>query len=357
MCIRDRLFEASNEVFRIFGYDDVSKKDESFVLAALQHIHDETSTNGEFKKDIEIERPDGTTRFVFVQCINNRNEINEVGYHGIIQDITERKIAEKEITKSRERYQEIFTQSKDALFICTLDGEMVDFNQTTLDLFGYQKEELAGIENMHSFYEPVERKNEFLLKLKNQKSVKDFPIKIINKKGEQRECMINANFIASDQFVGYNCMLRDVTELKQAEEIKKARDLAKESAQMKEQFVASISHEMRTPMNAVLGMSNLLMQMDLEGESLNLVKSIKNSSEILLGVVNDILEVSEIQNGKVVFENKPFELKDLMDNLVNVMQYKAQEKDLYLEVLMDEGLPAYIAVSYTHLTLPTIHLV
>ena len=226
---------------------------------------------------------------------------------------------------------------------CTLDGKFIDFNQSTINLFGFSREELLALDDAHTLYQPVERKNEFLLKLKNQKSVKDFDIKIVNKKDEERECMLTANITVTDDYIGYNCILRDVTEQRQAENLRKARDLARQSAQMKEQFVASISHEMRTPMNAILGMSNLLLQMDIEDESLNLVKSIKHSSEILLGVVNDILEVSEIQNGKVVFENEPFDLHEVMDNLVNVMQYKAQEKDLYLEVIMDEGIPRYIS--------------
>ncbi|MEO1257928.1 MAG: response regulator [Bacteroidota bacterium] len=335
------IFEKSDTVYRIFGCDS-SESNDPFLIDSLQRIHDETAKSGEFKDDIKIKQHDGTFRYVFVKCVTNRSETNELGYQGIIQDITERKKAEQEMIKSRERYQEIFTQSKDALFICTLDGKFIDFNQATMDLFKYDREELLFLKDAHALYRTVEQKNEFLLKLRNQKSVKDFEIKIINRNGDERECVVNANVIVTDDFVGYNCILRDVTDKKQAERMKKARDLARRSAQMKEQFVASISHEMRTPMNAILGMSNLLLQMDLEGEPLNLVKSIKNSSEILLGVVNDILEVSEIQNGKVVFENEPFDLMEVLDNLANVMQYKAQEKDLYLEIILDDGIPQFI---------------
>jgi PAS domain S-box-containing protein len=338
----EQLFEASDEVYRIFGCS-VAEKDNDFLLNGLSQVHEAISAKGELKKDWKIQRRDGSYRYVFIQCNSNRSEDNRVVYQGIIQDITERKLAEQEMNKSQERYEEIFTQSKDALFICTLGGEMIDFNQSTLKLFGFSREELLELKDAHTLYHPVERKNEFLLKLKSQKSIKDYSINVINKFGDLRECMLSANIIETDDFIGYNCILRDVTELRQAETMRKARDLARQSAHMKEQFVASISHEMRTPMNAILGMSNLLLQMGIEGESHNLVKSIKHSSEILLGVVNDILEISEIQNGKVVFTNEPFDLHEVMDNLINVMQYKAQEKDLYLEVIMDEGIPRYIS--------------
>jgi CheY-like chemotaxis protein len=90
-------------------------------------------------------------------------------------------------------------------------------------------------------------------------------------------------------------------------------------------------------------MSNLLLQSGLGDEQLNLVHSIKHSSEILLGVVNDILEISSIQNGKIVFENQPFDLQELLSNLLNVMQYKTQEKDLYLQIIIEEGVPDFIS--------------
>ena len=134
-------------------------------------------------------------------------------------------------------------------------------------------------------------------------------------------------------------IVQDVTERRAGEELRKAHELSQRSAKMKEQFVASISHEMRTPMNAILGMSNILTGMDLEPEQAGLVKSIKQSSEILLGVVNDILEISTLQNGKIVFERGTFDLPDLIDNLFNVMQYKLEEKDLLFERTVPAELP------------------
>ncbi|MEZ4958767.1 MAG: response regulator [Saprospiraceae bacterium] len=343
-------FEASDEVYRIFGcppqnmtLPPLGEKHEDCPLFTLQQVHEAASASGEFKKDLKVRLKNGEFRYVFIQCLVQTRQDGQKIFQGIIQDITERKMAEQEMVKSRERYQEIFTQSKDALFICTIDGKFVDFNQATTNLFGYSDGELLELQDAHSLYHPVERKNEFLLKLKNQKSIKDFEINIAHKSGEVRECMITANIIVTDDFVGYNCMLRDVTELRQAEKMRKARDLARQSANMKEQFLASISHEMRTPMNAIFGMSNILLQTEMSGEQFNLINSIKQSSEILLGVVNDILEISAIQNGKIVFENDSFDLHEVLSNLVNVMQYKAQEKDIFLETIIESDIPRFIS--------------
>ena len=115
----------------------------------------------------------------------------------------------------------------------------------------------------------------------------------------------------------------------------RAREVAEESARMKEQFIASISHEMRTPMNAIYGMSNLLAQTKLDTEQSSYIDSVRQSSEILLGVINDILEISTLQNGKMSFESKDFDLYELLFNLVNVMQYKKDEKQLEFQLYIN----------------------
>lgn len=125
-------------------------------------------------------------------------------------------------------------------------------------------------------------------------------------------------------------------------ESQRAREVAEESARMKENFIASISHEMRTPMNAIFGMSNLLAETHLNEEQRSYIDSVKQSSEILLGVINDILEVSTLQNGKPDFDRKDFDLNELMSNLVNVMQYKKNEKPLDFILNIDPSVPRFI---------------
>ena len=130
--------------------------------------------------------------------------------------------------------------------------------------------------------------------------------------------------------------------LKSLAESQRAREVAEESARMKENFIASISHEMRTPMNAIYGMSNLLAQTNLNAEQRSYIGSVKQSSEILLGVINDILEVSTLQNGKMEFEEKDFDLQELMNNLVNVMQYKKDEKSIEFHLNLTPSVPRFI---------------
>ena len=122
----------------------------------------------------------------------------------------------------------------------------------------------------------------------------------------------------------------------------KAREIAEASAALKEQFIANISHEMRTPMNAIYGMTHLLAKTPLTSEQHDYIDSIKQSSEILLGVINDVLDISTLQNGKMTFEEKAFDLPELLYNLVNIMQYKREEKDLKFHLYIHENVPKII---------------
>ena len=340
-------FRASNEIFRIFNHsgrknitslDELKATDASFNI--FDEIHAEALSGNEVKKDIQIILSSGQKQYVFIQCQTNTNTESQLVLSGIIQDITERKKAEQELFQSQERYQDIFTKSKDAIFICTNDGNLVDFNDATLTLFGYTKEELENLENIHAFYQPVEVRDVFLSLIKSGEALKDFEMEVQTKAGKTKYCLITAN--ASETSSEYNMIVRNITERKQAEELRKARDVARQSSKMKEQFIASISHEMRTPMNAILGMSNLLTKTEMLEEQSGYVSSIKQSSEILLGIINDILEISTLQNGKIQFEYKDFDLYKVLSNLVNVMQYKINEKDLSFQLEIDPDVPKVI---------------
>ena len=248
---------------------------------------------------------------------------------------------EQTVSKTKQRYQDIFDTSNAAIYICDLEGNLSNYNKSTAKLLAIPYEDLNSVD-IHTKMYSQQRRKDFLIRLVAAKNVDNFEIEIERPNEERRQCLITARMIENPDFTGYTGIVRDITEKKQAEQLKKTRDLAQESAKMKEKFIASISHEMRTPMNAILGMSNLVIKTDLNEEQYNYISSIKQSSEILLGVVNDILEISEIQNGKVKFENKNFDLHELLKNLINVMQYKAKEKSLALEIVMDELIPQII---------------
>ncbi|MEO8410177.1 MAG: ATP-binding protein, partial [Propionivibrio sp.] len=114
------------------------------------------------------------------------------------------------------------------------------------------------------------------------------------------------------------------------EEMRKARALAEEAARMKSDFLANMSHEIRTPMNAIVGMAYLALKSDPTPRQRDYLKKIQASSQILLGIINDILDVSKIGAGKVVVEHTDFDLQRVLDNVANLIAEKAASKGLEL---------------------------
>lgn len=123
------------------------------------------------------------------------------------------------------------------------------------------------------------------------------------------------------------------------EEAKYQRRRAEKSEQFKQQFLANMSHEIRTPMNAIMGMTNLLMEKKLPDEAFTYLDSIKKSSESLLVIINDILDLSKIEAGKMVLEQTDFSLQEVLRLVELTLSYKADEKGLILSVKCDEEIP------------------
>ena len=253
----------------------------------------------------------------------------------------ERKKIKENLEEAQLRYQNIFTNSKDAIYVCDLNGDLIDYNEATSILTGYDKENLLGL-NIKKFFEDSDFWDSFLERIMQSKFVVEEEIDLVCKNGSLKNCIIYAGKLEYGDFTGINGFITDITERKQAEKLREDRKIAEKTNKLKEQFIASISHEMRTPMNAILGMSNLVLKTKMNEEQFNYISSIKNSSELLLGIVNDILQISSIQNGKIKFEYHTFDLHDLLANLIAVMQYKVLEKNLEFNLEVSPTIPRYL---------------
>ncbi|MCI5080134.1 MAG: response regulator [Saprospiraceae bacterium] len=344
-------FMASDEVYRIFGLpprqtkytcQDMLNPQNPFHL--FLELQKESRENKNYiQKEIWIKRLDNNEeRFVTLRCSARKIEGDEYYYNGIIQDFTDLKQAHLAQKESQKRYQEIFSQSYDAIYTADLNGHLLDCNDSTAKLLNIHKEELFSHDSIHNFFFPEEQKTIFLQHLSKRTAVKDFELQIARKDDQYRFCLVSTSFGKTSEGATYNCIIRDITERKQAEELRQARDIAEQTAKVREQVIAGVSHDMRTPMNAIIGMLNLLKRTELTDDQVEYIQSIKQSSSILLGIINDILQASSIKNNNVSFESERFSPRILATNLKEMLAHKVQEKALELTYAVAENVPEYI---------------
>ncbi|WP_205503269.1 hybrid sensor histidine kinase/response regulator [Rufibacter psychrotolerans] len=169
--------------------------------------------------------------------------------------------------------------------------------------------------------------------------------------GEQAKCTVNIQGVWFDclffpllqpngKVSGMIGVCYDITErILIEEELKKAKDEALSMAQVKEQFLANMSHEIRTPMNGILGLTEVLAKTPLNQHQKEFLQGIHTSANNLMVIINDLLDFSKIEAGKITFEIIPFDLRQLVKQLLDILEIRARERKNTLKLLFDADIP------------------
>ena len=231
-------------------------------------------------------------------------------------------------------YEAVVEDGSDIIFVVDYSGLICYHNASTFETLGYRSKSLIG-RNIFDYLLPsmvTSLKNKFKQSQKRAYTEKvEFQFRCKDKSFRFLE--FNAiNLKHKEGINGFILDCRDITQRKRDE----AELLRLQKA--KEQFLANISHEIRTPINGIAGMANLLGQNPSPEERETYLNAIRHSAENLKVIINDILDLAAIESGKLKFEKIAFNLKDLLPSLINTFTYQAKEKKLTLDWTIDEKL-------------------
>lgn len=266
------------------------------------------------------------------------------GHLGIMTDISDLKQKEKELLNTNHFLDTIIDSLPLMLYVKNADTLSFDkVNRACSGFFGLTPQSMSGLTNLDVFPEDVAKSLDEtdMRVLKEGKAISEIEVVHTPDKGSRYIHATKLPMVDADGNQTYLLGIsEDITELKQKEkQLEEALRLAEEAAQAKSQFLANMSHEIRTPMNAIIGLAYLALRTDLSGKQKDYVSKIHHAGKSLLGVLNDILDISKIESGKLQMEHVDFVLEDVISQTIGLVSQQAHDKGLELLSRLGPGIP------------------
>ena len=337
----------------MYGYDSV--EDLVKGLTAIENqLYVDPTRRGDFVKvmkehgsvrgfESEIYRKDGSIMWISENARAVLDANGDISYYeGMVEDITERKRLETDLHISEQNLSALINNIDDSIWSIDVAYRLATFNATFannfMDMFGLNVKVGDALVDLLppdwraediALYDRALAGEKFIIERRYQFA------------GEERYYEISYNPITANEAVsGVAVFSKDITERQRAHIALQAAMVSAESAnRLKSEFLANMSHEIRTPMNGVIGMTDLLLMTELTHEQREFARTVRISGESLLVVINDILDFSKIEAGKLDLDITDFDMREVIDNTMDLLAAQAHSKGLELAAFIRPEVP------------------
>jgi len=254
-----------------------------------------------------------------------------------------------ELTASSRQLALTVAGSMDAIIIADGYSKIIEYNTSAEGVFGWSRKEIIG-RTMEEILFPKGLRDAYKnamaqsSEVTNTNAVDGVRVELTawRKNGEEFEVELNMTYVERNDDAIYMAYIRDISDRKVAEKILiEARDRAERTDKAKSQFLAVMSHEMRTPLAGIIGVMDLLKTTKLSKKQDHYVQIATSSGEVMLEHINEALDITRIEGGALELSPQEFNLPDLARSLVEVLKPLANEKELSLELQIDDNIKAY----------------
>ncbi len=259
----------------------------------------------------------------------------------IAHDITEQKRTQLALEAQEEKFRSIFESFQDVYFRTDEEGLLSLVSPSVRDVLGFEPEEVLG-QPVRDYYMDKTDSDKIMVELQRNGLLRNFETLMRHKDGYPVSVLVNARRSAKDSR-STEGIARDVTEIRQMQDdLRLAKEGAEAALEVKTQFLANMSHELRTPMNGIIGMIDLLDQTVDTDEQLDYVDTLRKSSDALLTILNDILDLSKMQAGKLQVHEAAIELQAVMGRIRSLFLYRAEQKNIRFTYHITPHTPRYV---------------
>lgn len=359
-----RIHEASDSAVRMFGLPRgwllrtnvariVAPESRQMARGGLRRAR----RDGRCHLEVELLRVDGTS--FPAEVVGRSFEVDgERRIYGIFRDITVRRRHQIEAADREKKFRAVFQQSLDGIVLHGLDGRILDANEMLCRQLGWSREELLQMSVMDLHPAAAAEGCRVALQRVIGGGQHRYECIFQRRDGTVFGAEVSANRFELGPKSLVQGIIRDVTERQKAEEeLRTAMKAAEAANEAKSVFLATMSHEIRTPLNGILGFAELLHSANLTGEERHSLQMLRKSGEVLLGLINNILDFSRAESGRIELRNEPLELREFLPSSVELIHGVAAGKPVALRTVISEELPGWILGSGKELRQIVMNLV